>query len=110
VHSNPTRERYRSVEEACLSGCRRSSVIVVSLNAAVGVIEISSSANAFGSMLRMSLDRRRLDVVSSARTFTGTGAHRSVSTTMSSGLDAWRVTEPMAKFSREMGVVVEAAG
>ena len=43
--------------------------------------------------------------------FTGTGAHGSaVSATMSSGVGAGRVAEPMAKFSCEMSVVAKTAG
>lgn len=49
--------------------------------------------------------------MSPGRTFTSTGAHGSaVSATMSSGVGAWRVAEPMAKFSCEMSVVAKTAG
>src|SRR5215471_21120572 len=51
------------------------------------------------------LNRRRPDVVCPWRPFVGPGAHCS-----SSGATAWRVAEAMAKSSREMGVVAEAAG
>ena len=71
----------------------------------------ASSANVRGSMLRANLDSRELDVVSLARTISSPGTHCSVANplTVTCG-GAWRVTEPAAKFSGEMSIVIEAAG
>ena len=52
------------------------------------------------------IDRWWMAVVSLRRTFTGTGAHCFRANAVSSGLTR-RVTEPTAKFSREMGIVAK---
>jgi hypothetical protein len=49
------------------------------------------------------IDRWWMAVVSLWRTFTGTGAHCFRANAVNSGLTR-RVTEPAAKFSREMGI------
>jgi hypothetical protein len=52
------------------------------------------------------IDRWWMAVVSLWRTFTGTGAHCFRANAVNSGLTR-RVTEPAAKFSREMGIVAK---